>query len=773
MSKYPFQENDKKENENICLSREYILLYLKKFGQPISRNHLVQQLNLNNTKQLRSLKIILRSLESDNQIIFTRNQHYILTENSNILHGKIIGHRDGYGFLSVLNKEDIYLSPEQMKNYIHGDIVLAQVVVCDCHGRQEAKIIKILEPYKNVIIGRYLIESGVGFVVPNDNHFHFNILISLEKSMNAKVGCIVVIKLIQRPTRHFQAKGEVIEILGYNMGTKLAIKLSLKTHEIPYVWPFLVKEEIIKFSSNVVVNNYKNRVDLRKLPFVTIDDEDACDLDDAIYCEKLFNDNSSWRLWIAIADVSHYVLPNSAIDKEASIRGNSVYFPCKIVVPMLPEILSNNICSLKPKLDRLCLVCEILVSSDGQITNFKHYEAVINSCARLTYDKAYKILKGDKKLCNEYSILVMHLKELNNMYCALEYAKNQRGSLIFEKEEVKFIFNKKNRIARIEKIFRNDVHKIIEECMILANVASALFLEKNAEPILFRDHDSPSNENIMNFRVILNELGLQLTGGESPRSIDYAMLLKKIYHRPDADMIQTMLLRSMKQAVYDVENRGHFGLALNAYAHFTSPIRRYPDLLLHRSIKYLIGIQQNSKTLLTGKYHYTINSMETFAKHCSMTERRADLATRDVSDWLKCDFMQDKLGKIFEGIISNVTNFGFFVKLNELYIEGLVHVSKLHNDYYNFDHGIQRLVGQSTNIIYKIGDVVKIKVISVKIDERKIDFELFAPEKNSLFNTKKNIHNNSKFYKKNKLFRYTRHSKIKTEMKKNLININK
>ncbi|MDU3078178.1 MAG: ribonuclease R, partial [Mixta calida] len=505
------------------------------------------------------------------------------------------------------------------------------------------------------IVGRYFTEAGVGFVVPDDSRLSFDILIPPEEIMSARMGSVVVVELVQRSTRRTKAIGKITEVLGDDMGTGLAVDMALRTHEIPHVWPAEVESQVSTLREEVPEEAKQGRVDLRQLPLVTIDGEDARDFDDAVYCQK--KRGGGWRLWVAIADVSYYVRPGTPLDNEAHNRGTSVYFPSQ-VVPMLPEVLSNGLCSLNPQVDRLCMVCEMTVSASGKLTGYKHYEAVMNSHARLTYNKVWAILQGNPELREQYAPLVKDLEELHSMYQVLEKAREQRGGISFETEEAKFIFNAERRIERVERTVRNDAHKLIEECMILANIASARFVEKHQEPALFRDHDRPSDDSIKSFRSVLAELGLSLPGGNKPQPLDYAELLETIADRPDHEMLQTMLLRSMKQAVYDPENRGHFGLALSSYAHFTSPIRRYPDLLLHRAIKYLLAQQAGTlegNSTPTGGFHYDMQQMLQLGLHCSMTERRADEATRDVADWLKCDFMQDQVGNTFTGIIASVT----------------------------------------------------------------------------------------------------------------------
>lgn len=730
MSKDPFQEREAEKYENPIPSREFILAHLEKREKPASRDDLAQELNLQGEEQLEALRRRLRAMERDGQLIFTRRQCYALPERLDLLRGKVIGHRDGYGFLRVEGqKDDLYLSAEQMKMCMHGDVILAQPLGADRKGRREARVVRVLEPRNNQIVGRYFTDAGVGFVVPDDSRLSFDILIPPEETMNARMGFVVVVELTQRPTRRTKAIGKVTEVLGDNMGTSMAVDMALRTHEIPHGWPAEVEQQIASLSEEVPEAAKKGRVDLRDLPLVTIDGEDARDFDDAVYCEK--KRGGGWRLWVAIADVSYYVRPGTPLDNEAHQRGTSVYFPSQ-VVPMLPEVLSNGLCSLNPQVDRLCMVCEMTVSAKGKLTGFKHYEAVMNSHARLTYTKVWNILQGNEELREQYAPLVKHLEELHQMYQVLEEAREQRGGISFETEEAKFIFNAERRIDRVERTVRNDAHKLIEECMILANIASARFVEKNEEPALFRDHDRPSDDSITSFRTVLNELGLSLTGGTKPQPLDYAELLSQIADRPDAEMLQTMLLRSMKQAVYDPENRGHFGLALASYAHFTSPIRRYPDLLLHRAIKYLLAKERGEvkgNTTPTGGYHYDMPQMLQLGQHCSMTERRADEATRDVADWLKCDFMQDHVGSVFNGVIASVTGFGFFVRLNDLFIDGLVHVSTLDNDYYRFDAVGQRLIGESGGRTYRLGDAVEVRVEAVHMDERKIDFALISSQR--------------------------------------------
>ncbi|MBI0157458.1 ribonuclease R [Gilliamella sp. M0364] len=721
MIKDPFYDREAQKYDSPIASRELILDYLTKEAKPANLDKIAQAVSIKNDEQKEALHRRLRAMERDGQVVYTRRKCYALPEKFDMVKGSVIAHRDGYGFLRVEGKpEDYFLSHEQMKKVLQGDVILAQPINSQYRGKTEARVVRILEPRTNQIVGRYFIEQGVGFVVPDDSRLNFDILIAGKPNRTVRMGSVVVVELQQRPERRQKAVGIIKEVLGEIMGTNLAIDISLRNHEIPYEFPKVVEKEASKFSEQVPESAKKGRKDLRELPLVTIDGEDARDFDDAVYCQK--NRGGGYRLWVAIADVSYYVRNGKALDKEACLRGTSVYFPSR-VVPMLPEVLSNGLCSLNPQVDRLCLVCEMTVSNKGRLTGYQFYEAVMNSHARLTYTKVAKILEADKELREHYRELVPHLENLYGLYKVLDNARVARGAIGFESEEPKFIFNADKRIESIELVQRNEAHKIIEECMILANVAAAKLVINAEIPSLFRVHDRPDEDRMNNLRSILSELGLSLGGGANPTPKDIAKLMVDVEARPDHEMLQTVILRSMKQAIYDPENRGHFGLALDEYAHFTSPIRRYPDLLLHRAIKWVLANEQH-KTSKTGGHRYTTSEMLYFGEHCSMTERRADEAVRDVVDWLKCDYMQDHVGEVFNGTISSVVNFGFFVRLDDLFIDGLVHVSSLENDYYIYDASRNRLIGENTRFTYRLGDKVQVKVENVNPEERKIDFSL-------------------------------------------------
>ena len=449
---------------------------------------------------------------------------------------------------------------------------------------------------------------------------------------------------------------------------------------------------------------------------MTIDGADARDFDDAVYAEKLKNGN--WKLWVAIADVSYYVKPEDALDKDAQERATSVYFPSQ-VIPMLPEALSNGLCSLNPQVDRLCMACEMILNPQGELESYKFHEAVMNSKARLIYEQVAEILQSDDSpLRQEFAHVLPGLESMYALFKVMLGAREARGAIDFEMTETQFIFDENRKISSIEPRQRNDAHRLIEEFMIAANVAAAKYLLNSKLPVLYRVHETPAEEKLSALREFLGELGLFLGGGDEPEPRHYASLLKTASKRPDGHLLQTVMLRSMKQAVYSPDNVGHFGLGLEAYAHFTSPIRRYPDLLVHRALKHAVSKQKKAT------WRYSQEDMVQLGEHCSMASRRADEATRDVSDWLKCEYMQERVGEVHEGVIAGVTGFGLFVELSDIYIEGLVHVTSLKNDYYQFDAAGHRLMGERTRKVYRLGDSLKVKVVRVDLEDKKIDLEL-------------------------------------------------
>ena len=690
MSEDPHYQREKEKYENPVASREHLMSILKEYDKPLSFLDICAEVNAENEDARIGIQRRLRAMEREGQVQFTRQKKYILQNRDEIFKGRLIGHRDGFGFLRPEDKSgDLFVSAGQMSMFLHDDIVEARVSGTDRRGRKEAFITQVIEPREEPIVGRYFVEQGFGMVVPDDSRLQHEIVIPPESTNGARMGQVVVVELSQRPRRKMSPVGKVVEVLGEHMAPGMEIEMALRTFDIPHQWPKGVTKQVSHLTDQVPDDAKAGRVDLRQLPLVTIDGEDARDFDDAVYCEPL--DDGGWQLWVAIADVSHYVKTGSALDDEAQQRGNSVYFPDQ-VIPMLPEVLSNGLCSLNPEVDRLCMVCEMTISAQGILEEFQFYEAVMNSHARLTYNKVWKILQGDKEMHQRYEAHVPHLRNLHDLYRGLKKSRAKRGAIEFETQEVKFVFNAQRKIENIVPLVRNDAHKLIEECMIMANVSAALMLEKHEAPALYRIHDKPDADRLTAFTSYLSEIGITHRIVDDAEPSAFTDVVLKTKGRVDEELIQTMLLRSMKQAVYDGDNVGHFGLALEAYAHFTSPIRRYPDLVVHRALKSIIAKQQGKKSV-SGSKSYTVDEIEQLGEQCSMTERRADDATRDVADWLKCEFMLDHVGDTFEGVVSSVTNFGLFIRLTEYHIDGLVHITSLDDDYYQFDDVKMALVG--------------------------------------------------------------------------------
>ena len=721
MSDDPHFQREKEKYENPVASREFLMDVLKEEGKPLSFLDICGLVNATSEDARIGIQRRLRAMEREGQVQFTKQKKYILQDRDELVKGRIIGHRDGFGFLRPEDRSgDLFISSGQMNLFLHDDVVEARISGTDRRGRKEAFVTQVVEPRNEPIVGRYFVEQGFGMVVPDDSRLQHEIIIPPESTHGARMGQVVVVELTQRPRRKMSPVGKIVEVLGEHMAPGMEIEMALRTFDIPNEWPKGITKHVETLSESVPEDAKAGRIDLRQLPLVTIDGEDARDFDDAVYCEPL--DDGGWQLWVAIADVSHYVRTGSALDDEAQRRGNSVYFPDQ-VIPMLPEVLSNGLCSLNPEVDRLCMVCEMTISAQGQLEEYQFYEAVMNSHARLTYNKVWNILQGDKELHQRYEAHVPHLRNLHDLYRGLKKARQQRGAIEFETQEVKFVFNAQRKIENIVPLVRNDAHKLIEECMIMANVSAALMLEKHEAPALYRVHDKPDADRLTSFTSYLSEIGIphRITDDAEPSAFTDVVL--KTRGRVDEELIQTMLLRSMKQAIYDGENVGHFGLALQAYAHFTSPIRRYPDLVVHRALKGIIA-KQNGKKSVSGAKQYAIAEIEQLGEQCSMTERRADDATRDVADWLKCEFMLDHVGDTFEGVVSSVTNFGLFIRITEYHIDGLVHITSLDDDYYRYDDVKQALVGESGHRQFRLGDTVEVKVAAVNLDERKIDLLL-------------------------------------------------
>ncbi len=706
----PFYERETERYESPLPSREFILQLLSEAGCPVDVDAFSEQLHITDAER-DLFQRRLGAMQRDGQLMLNRKRQLCLPEKLDLIKGRVEGHPDGFGFVvPEEGGDDLYLSPKEMHRVLHGDKVLVRVAGFDRRGRREAKIVEVLDHVNRFVVGRYYLEGGVGFVIAENRRINQDILVPAEHAGDAKSGQVVTVEILTQPGAHNEAVGRVSEVLGSFTGPGMEIEIALRKHDLPHVFPPEVEKQADKLPKKVLKKDLAGREDIRHLPLVTIDGETARDFDDAVYCEPL--GRNGFRLVVAIADVSHYVNPGDALDREGYTRGNSVYFPRR-VIPMLPEALSNGLCSLNPEVDRLSMVCDMRVTAAGSIKEYRFYPAVIHSHARLTYNQVWDWLSGSARPDKKQAALMPHLQALEKLFHVLLKARAKRGAIDFGSTETQILFDEQGKIREIVPVVRNDAHRIIEECMLAANVCASDFLQTHKQPSLYRIHEGPTAEKLTALRQFLAEFGLDLGGGDKPHAKDYAALLDKIRDRPDHGLLQTVMLRSLKQAIYSPDNKGHFGLAYEAYTHFTSPIRRYPDLLVHRGIKaVLAGENLASKGLAE------------IGLHCSMTERRADDATRDVDAWLKTYFMRDRIGEEYDGTVSAVTSFGIFVALDDIFIEGLVHVSELGQDYFHYDPAKHWMLGERTGKRYRLGDRVRIRVMRADIETSKIDFSL-------------------------------------------------
>ena len=724
----PYAAREASKYPNPIPSREFILEYLAARKKPSKQSHLIRVFDIKTAEGKEAMRRRLLAMLRDGQLYKNRKGAYGLLENMELVSGRVIGHKNGFGFVVPdRGGGDLFLDPRQMRLVLHGDRVLVRVVGYDLRGRREAIIVEVLERGTQQLVGRYFQEEETSYVEPANYRVTQDIIIPPSARCGAKDGQIVVVAITAQPAARARPLGKVIEVLGDHMAPGMEINVAICNHELPHQWPGAVLEETTQLAKSAALPSAEGRVDLRTLPFVTIDGQDAKDFDDAVYCERVVQEGAVWRLYVAIADVSYYVKPHTALDQEAYQRGNSVYFPGR-VIPMLPEVLSADLCSLKPMVDRLVMVADMLIDEHGQLVNYQFYEAIICSQARLTYHTVHQLFTtSSSPLQKKFQAILPHLLHLQDLFQLLLCARQSRGAIDFNIPETKIVFSEQRKIDKIIPYERFESHRIIEECMLCANVASAQFLLERKQLALYRIHEGPNKEKIQDLRSFLGEMGLKLPGQvDNIVPANYAKFLQEIGNRPDAEMLQIMLLRSLGQAVYSPEHRGHFGLAYAAYTHFTSPIRRYPDLVVHRAIKAALQVKQastHSADLPQVDYIRDLN-LQRLGEHCSMTERRADDATREVIDWLKCEFMLDQVGQVFAGRISNVTGFGIFVTLITVYVEGLVHISMLPNDYYRFDLVKQALIGENTKRVFRIGQPIQIKVARVNLDQREIDFVL-------------------------------------------------
>ena len=755
----PFAARESENYSNPIPSREFILNRLEEHGVPLAFHELCAHLDIKTDQREEALRRRLIAMRRDGQVISNRKGAYGLSDHMELKKGTVQGTKDGAGYFVPSNGgDDLFLGLREMEKLFDGDQVLARFNGLDSRGRREGVVVEILERRYKEIVGRFYSEQGYGLVIADNKRIAHEILIPEKECRKAGDGQFVVAELIEYPSKRRKAVGRITEILGDITTPGLEIDVAVRSFDIPHNWPEAVNGEICNYEKKVSEDDKRDKFDLRDLPFVTIDGEDAKDFDDAVFAHR--HQRGNWTLYVAIADVSHYVKVGSALDQEATDRGTSVYFPGH-VIPMLPEELSNGLCSLKPHVDRLAMVCEMEVSKDGDLLDYCFYEALIHSHARMTYTEVADILltpnssveeKLQSKLRNKHSELLVQFDNLHSLFFARRIAREKSGAMDFETTETRLIFGENKKLKEIIPVERNDAHRIIEECMLCANIAAARLIEEFKLPALFRTHEGPNLEKLENVREFLRGLGLYLGGGEKPAPSDYAQVLVAASSRPDSRLLNTMLIRSMMQAVYQANNIGHFGLGFSAYTHFTSPIRRYPDLLVHRAVRYLIHNKssvhlkrKNSLKVSTKKalYPYTETEINSLGVACSLRERRADSAGYSVLDWYKCEYMQDRVGDEFVGTITSVMSFGLFVELDDIYIEGLVHISELSNDYYHFDPVNHCLEGERTQKIYRLGDKIDVRVVRVDLEEKKIDLQVkgLPDKRNSKSKNKSRIKN--------------------------------
>ena len=706
--KDPYLEREHQKYATPLPSREWIIEILERAGVPQKITALAEQLSITD-EEFEFFERRLKAMARDGQILINRRNLVCAAEKLDIVKCRVEMQKDGFGFavpLKPTGEKDFVLYERQLYGVMNGDIVTVRPLGLDRRGRREGQVLDIVERGQSSLVGRFYLDHGVAVLEPEDKRLHQNVILEPASvaQFQPESGQVVVAEIESYPENHRPAVAKITEILGNYADSGMEIEIALRKHKLPYEFSAGCLQAAAKIPDTVRAADRKNRVDLRNLPLVTIDGETSRDFDDAVYAEKIGRD---YRLVVAIADVSHYVRPDDAIDTDAKERATSVYFPRR-VIPMLPEALSNGICSLNPNVERLCMVCDMTITYAGNVKSYKFYPAVMKSHGRLTYNQVWDWL--EHSVDNEYK---SSLHTLYKLFQVLQKNRRKRGAMEFETVETQMIFDDNGKIERIEEVHRNDAHKLIEECMLAANVCAADFLLQHKHNALYRNHAGPTPEKLAVLREQLALLGLRLGGGDKPEPKHYGKLAEQIAERPDREALQSMLLRSMQQAVYEAENEGHFGLAYDYYTHFTSPIRRYPDLLVHRAIKAALA----NKT-------YNAGNWQELGAHCSYCERRADEASRDVENWLKTYFMRDKVGEIFGGKVSRITNFGIFVTLDNVHIDGMVHVSDLGEDYFQYREDLMAMVGERSGVRFSVGDRVQVKVARADLDTCRIDLVL-------------------------------------------------
>ncbi|MFK8012837.1 MAG: ribonuclease R [Marinicellaceae bacterium] len=719
-SKNPFKISDphfseqSNKYENPIPSRQALLAFLTSQDKILSVHKIADKIGVTNEMQLEGLRRRLNAMINDGSLFINRKKGYGVRDKTDLIKGIVQAHADGFGFLvSSELEQDSFILPREMRKVMDGDTVLANIQSGRRKNKEEAYIVEVLERAHKTLVGKFFNKNGQGIVEP-DNTAIDDIIIPSGSEATANDGDFVTVLINEYPNRHRPAIGEVIAILGQKLNSRLAMELTMAAQKLPHEWPEDFDRVVSYIPSQVADEDLTEDVkDIRHLPLVTIDGEDARDFDDAVYAEK---NDKGWRLIVAIADVSKYVPPNSELDKEAFKRGTSVYFPGK-VIPMLPLELSNGICSLNPHVDRMCMVCDMQINASGQIQSYNFYRGVMHSHARITYNQCWSYLDKGTKQDKWQNDVTTSLDTMNALYKAMSVEKAKRGAITFNSTDVHISINAEGQVSSITPYSRNDAHKLIEAFMIAANISAAKFVSKHKVPAAYRVHDTPPLQKISDLKSFLQSLGIKPNFSDPVAPKDFENIIQQIQGREDVNLIESVLLRSQSLAAYEAENGGHFGLALEYYAHFTSPIRRYPDLMIHRAIEYIV------KKNKPKKYIYSPQKAVDMCIQCSHNERRAETASRDVDARLKCMFMEQFIGDEMEGIISGVTHFGVFVTLNNIMVDGLIHVTSLPNDYYRHESIQHKLVGERGGSVFQLADKIKIKVASVSIDQRKIDFD--------------------------------------------------
>ena len=729
---------------------DVIFTHANVYKKPINMLALAQELDVPPTK-VSGLQVIVDQLVSAGDIKMSPKG--LLTPNSeqNLVRGVLQSHKDGYGFVNNPDGEDVFVNERNMNGAWHGDKVAVRIIGTARNGKREGDVVEVTERRFAQVVGHLLRENGVWLVSPDDVRLRTDILVDASELKGATVNQIVVVALTEYGNQYALPMGRVVEVLGNADDAGMEIEIAVRKFDVPHVFSEATERQTAQLPDTVLESDLKGRVDLRDVPLVTIDGEDARDFDDAVYCEpiKSGRKTTGYRLIVAIADVSHYVQDKTPLNEDAILRSTSVYFPRR-VIPMLPEKLSNGLCSLNPHVDRLCMVADMVLDLDGHVTAYQFYPAVMHSQARLTYTQVWEYLsEGTGVLANEHEAVAPHIKNLYALFHLQLQSRGLRGAMEFETTETYIVSDENGKIKEILPRTRNDAHRLIEECMLSANVCAAEFIEQSGRTSLYRVHEGPTPEKLEILRKNLMMAGLRMGGGDKPTPQDYAEVMRQVVGRPDAQTLQSLLLRSMQQAVYAPDNLGHFGLAYAAYTHFTSPIRRYPDLLIHRTIKAILLGQRYTPSLegftLLEDTRKKTNAVDNAVKHVdkqrakpdasqltwqrlgehtSMCERRADEASRDVTAWLKCEYMKQFIGEVMAGKISAVTQFGAFVTLDAVFVDGLIHISELGQDYFEFDEASFSLKGRASGMSYRLGDAVSVRIAGVDSDTRKIDFVL-------------------------------------------------